>query len=100
MNTSELVRTIGYGGILAILLAESGLLIGFFLSGDTPVIAAGLLAARGRLEFPLLLLGEGIAAVLGDTVGHLIGHEASRRLFWRADSFSFRRIHLQAARRF
>lgn len=100
VNTTTLVHTIGYAGIFAILFAETGLLIGFFLPGDTLLISAGILASRGQLSLPILLIGGSIAAVAGDAVGYTIGREAGPRLFQRDDSFWFRRKHLETAQRF
>jgi membrane-associated protein len=100
MNTTDLVRTVGYLGIFAILFAETGLLIGFFLPGDTLLISAGLLASRGQLSLPLLIIGGSIAAVVGDALGYGIGREAGARLFQRDESFWFRRSHLERAQRF
>jgi membrane-associated protein len=100
MNTTDLVQTFGYAGIFAILFAETGLLIGFFLPGDTLLISAGLLAARGHLQLPILLVGGSLATTLGDAVGYWIGRKAGDRLFQREDSFWFRREHLEKAREF
>lgn len=100
MSTTAIIHTVGYAGIFAILFAETGLLVGFFLPGDTLLISAGLLASRGQLSLPILLIGGSIAAVLGDATGYLIGREAGVHLFQREDSFWFRRKHLEAAQRF
>jgi membrane-associated protein len=100
MNSTELIRSIGYLGLFAILFAETGLLIGFFLPGDTLLITAGLLASRGQLHI-LGVLGAMIAgAVLGDATGYWIGRQAGKRLFAREDSFWFRRDHLEKAEQF
>ena len=100
MSVDTIIRTLGYAGIFAILFAETGLLIGFFLPGDTLLISAGILASRGELNLATLLIGGSIAAVAGDAVGYLIGREAGPRLFRREDSFWFRRSHLERAQRF
>jgi membrane-associated protein len=100
VGSTSLVQAIGYAGIFAILFAETGVLIGFFLPGDTLLISAGILAARGQLSIPVLLVGGSIAAVLGDALGYTIGREAGPRLFQRDDSFWFRRNHLERAELF
>src|SRR5579883_2891928 len=100
MNWEEIIRAIGYTGLFAILFAETGLLVGFFLPGDTLLITAGLLAARGHLHIAGVLGAMIAGAVLGDAVGYLIGKQAGRRLYGRDDSFWFRRDHLEKARRF
>lgn len=100
MNGTDFIRSIGYLGLFAILFAETGLLVGFFLPGDTLLISAGLLAARGQLHIALVLLALNAGAVLGDATGYWIGSQAGRRLFQRDDSFWFRREHLEKAQRF
>jgi len=66
MNSTDLIRSLGYAGLFAILFAETGLLIGFFLPGDTLLISAGLMSARGDLHIALVLLAMIAGAVLGD----------------------------------
>jgi len=100
MNGTDFIRSIGYFGLFAILFAETGLLIGFFLPGDTLLVSAGLLAARGQLHLALVLLAMIAGAVLGDATGYLIGAQAGKRLFQRDDSFWFRREHLEKAQRY
>jgi len=100
MTGTDFIRDIGYLGLFAILFAETGLLVGFFLPGDTLLVSAGVLAARGQLHIGALLLTLIAGAVLGDAVGYLIGRQAGRRLFQKEDSFWFRRAHLERAERF
>jgi membrane-associated protein len=100
LTATHLIHTLGYAGIFGMLFAETGLLFGFFLPGDTLLISAGVLAARGQLQLPLLLLGGSLAAVLGDTLGYAIGLQAGNRLFQREESFWFRRQHLERAKHF
>jgi membrane-associated protein len=100
MTASHIIHTLGYAGFVGIIFAETGLLFGFFLPGDTLLITAGVLAARGQLHLPLLLIGGSVAAILGDTVGYAIGRQAGGRLFQRDDSFWFRREHIERAQHF
>ena len=100
MINAHLIHSIGYIGLFAILFAETGLLVGFFLPGDTLLVSAGLLAARGQLNIGVLLAVLIAGAVLGDATGYWIGHQAGNRLFQREDSFWFRREHLEKAERF
>ncbi len=97
---THLIQTIGYLGLFAILFAETGLLVGFFLPGDTLLISAGLLASRGELHITAVLGVLIAGAVLGDATGYWIGRQAGQRLFQREDSFWFRREHLEKAQRF
>jgi len=91
MSNAHLIHSIGYIGLFAILFAETGLLVGFFLPGDTLLVSAGLLAARGQLNIGVLLAVLIAGAVLGDATGYWIGHQAGKRLFQRENSFWFRR---------
>jgi membrane-associated protein len=95
-----LIRTGGYLGIFAIVFAESGLLVGFFLPGDSLLFSAGFLASRGYLNLPLLLLVTFLAAVLGDNAGYLIGKRVGPRIFNRPDSLLFRRENIEQSRQF
>ena len=70
MDLQTLLPTIGYFGIFAIVFAESGLLVGFFLPGDSLLFTAGFLASQGIFNIGLLALGCFIAAVVGDSVGY------------------------------
>src|SRR3954469_6367718 len=82
----------GYIGIFAIVFAESGLLIGFFLPGDSLLFTAGLLSAQdgSSLHFPVLLVGCALFAVLGDQVGYMFGKRVGPSLFSRPDSRFFK----------
>ena len=69
-----------YLALFALVFVESGLLVGFFLPGDTVLFAAGLLAARegSRLSLPVLAIGVAIAAIAGDAVGYWTGRRLGR----------------------
>jgi membrane-associated protein len=100
VDTTSLILTVGYLGIAAIIFAESGLLFGFLLPGDTLLLTAGLLASQGELQIGLLVLHCFVAAVTGDAVGYVIGRRFGRRLFEREDSLLFRRRRLIQAEQF
>jgi membrane-associated protein len=96
----ELVRWGGYIALVAIVFTETGLLVGFFLPGDSLLITAGLVAAAGGLDIWLL---NGLlipAAIIGDSVGYAIGFRAGPRIFTREDSRWFSRTHLVRTREF
>jgi membrane-associated protein len=99
-NVAPFVHTIGYIGIAAIIFAESGLFVGFFLPGDTLLIAAGLLAGQGYFSIGLLIPVIVAAAIIGDSVGYAFGKRVGPKLFTREDSFFFRRSHVQSAQTF
>ncbi|BCB89589.1 DedA family protein [Phytohabitans suffuscus] len=98
-----LASTFGVAGILVIVFAESGLLIGFFLPGDSLLFTAGLLVADGhylRVPLPLLCALIAVAAIAGDQVGYLFGRRVGRPLFDRPDARLFKRDHLVRAETF
>lgn len=97
---SEIIKTVGYTGIFSIIFAESGLLIGFFLPGDSLLFTAGFLASAGFFNIHIIVLGCFIAAVTGDSVGYYIGHKWGRGLFNKKDSLLFRHSHLVKAEAF
>jgi membrane-associated protein len=99
-NLPQLIQSIGYLGIWAIVFAESGVLIGFFLPGDSLLFTAGFLASQDILNIWLLLPTTFVCAVLGDSVGYLTGKHLGRRLFNREDSLFFHRDHLVKAQNF
>lgn len=94
-NVPELIRVVGLIGLIVIVFAETGLLVGFFLPGDSLLITAGLFAARGDFDIVTLNLTLIVAAVLGDATGYWIGKRTGRALYDRPDSFFFRREHLR-----
>ncbi len=89
-------------GLLLIIFAESGLLIGFFLPGDSLLFTAGLLASQGKfgLHYPVLAVGCFVAAVLGDQVGYLFGRRAGPALFRRPDSRIFKQEYVHRTKAF
>lgn len=99
-DLSTLIQSIGYLGVWAIIFAESGLLIGFFLPGDSLLFTAGFLASQDVLNVWLLIPGTAICAILGDNLGYATGYRFGRRLFRREDSWLFRKEHLHKAQHF
>jgi membrane-associated protein len=85
--------------VAAIIFAESGLLIGFFLPGDSVLFTAGFLiyASRLHVDIHLFVLCMFLAAVLGDGVGYLFGRRIGRRLFNRPNSLLFKRENIHKA---
>ena len=94
-NVPELIRIVGQFGLPLIIFAETGLLVGFFLPGDSLLITAGLFAARGDLSLPLLIVTLIPAAILGNAAGYQIGKRTGKALYSRPDSLLFRRQHVQ-----
>ncbi len=98
----EFIRTVGYVGIFAIIFAESGLLIGFFLPGDSLLFTAGFLASLNPPVFslPVLLVGFFLAAVIGDSVGYAFGRRVGVKLFQRENSLLFDKKNILRAQAF
>ncbi len=91
----------GYVGLTVIIFAETGLLIGFFLPGDSLIVTAGLLAATtGVFNVWYLGLLLTVASIVGNTVGYAVGKTAGPRLFTREDSLLFNKKHLYRAHEF
>jgi membrane-associated protein len=91
------------GGLLiigGIIFAESGLLIGFFLPGDTLLFTAGFFAAQGKLPLVGVLLTIFTAAVVGDNVGYTIGQKTGPRLFKKKDGLIFKQENVLRAEEF
>jgi membrane-associated protein len=87
-------------GLFLIVFAETGLLIGFFLPGDSLLFTAGLLASRGDLNIAVILVGCFVAAVVGDQVGYTIGQRAGPALFRRPDSRIFKQKYVDRTKEF
>ena len=100
IDLETFIRTIGLFGLWAIVFAESGLLIGFFLPGDSLLFTAGFLASQGFVNVWLLAGGCFLAAVLGDNVGYAFGRRVGRRIFEHEESLLFNPKNLQRAERF
>src|SRR5262245_51602310 len=94
-NVPELVRLAGFYGLILIVFAETGLLVGFFLPGDSLLITAGLFAARGDLDIAWLIPSLIAAAIVGNATGYQIGKRTGVALYSRPDSLLFRREHLR-----
>lgn len=92
----------GYAILFAIIFAETGLLIGFFLPGDSLLVTAGILASQDLfgLDIVLLILILIPAAIIGDAVGYSIGRRSGDRLLKRPDSRFFKREHIEKTQAF
>ncbi len=101
-DIKSLVAWGGYVGLTSIIFAETGLLIGFFLPGDSLLVTAGLLASQPQFGLNLWLLGGLLttASILGNAVGFLIGRASGPRLFRREESLLFKPRYLRQAHEF
>ncbi|MFJ4922288.1 DedA family protein [Streptomyces sp. NPDC088725] len=102
LDPDYLISTFGLIGVLVVVFAESGLLIGFFLPGDSLLFTTGLLVTAGTLDKPLWLVCVlvALAAIAGDQVGYLFGRKVGPSLFKRPDSKLFKQENVEKAHEF
>lgn len=93
-DLEEIIRTVGYAGVFAIVFAETGLLIGAFLPGDSLLFTAGFLASQDYFNIWLLVPLCFVAAIAGDATGYSIGHKFGRSLFRKEESRFFKPAYL------
>lgn len=103
-DPKSLINSLGLIGIYLILFAETGLLVGFFLPGDTLLVIAGVASSGAaakvvgaRLPLVALLIGAPLCAIIGAQLGHYLGARFGGGLFNRPDSRLFRREHVDKA---
>ncbi|MFE9606081.1 DedA family protein [Streptomyces hokutonensis] len=102
LDPNTMLDRFGIWGLLLVVFAESGLLIGFFLPGDSLLFTCGLLITAGTLDFPLWAAVALIcvAAILGDQAGYLFGKKVGPSLFSRPDSRLFKQENVVKAHEF
>ncbi|MBI5224962.1 VTT domain-containing protein [Candidatus Micrarchaeota archaeon] len=96
----NLIRVGGYVALVAIIFAETGLMFGFFLPGDSLLVTAGVFAATGLLDIWTLNFLLVPAAIIGDAFGYYFGKRVGRKLYERKNSRFFKKEHLVAAKAF
>jgi membrane-associated protein len=89
-----------YAMLFAIVFAETGLLVGFFLPGDSLLFTVGVVAGAGDLNIVSINLILIVAAIVGDAVGYSLGRNAGPRVFSRPDSKLFKQEHLLRTKAF
>ncbi|HVW23246.1 MAG TPA: DedA family protein [Candidatus Saccharimonadales bacterium] len=99
LNVTDLIHSGGLILLAAFLFAEVGLFMGFFLPGDTLLIAAGIYAKQGHLDIAAVILVAAVSAIAGDNVAYRVGKHFGRRLFEK-DTLFFRHDHLMKAEAF
>lgn len=100
LNVDHIIQSGGILIVSLVIFAESGLLVGFFLPGDTLLFGAGLAASQGTLSLPFLIVSVLLAAVIGDNVGYSIGRRMGHRIFTKKDGIIFRREYIEQAEKF
>jgi len=99
-DVEGLIRWGGYVVLVVVIFAETGLLLGFFLPGDSLLVTAGLLASSGLFNVWLMGVILSVAAIAGQSLGYFVGQAAGAALFTREDSLLFKRSHLLRAHEF
>ncbi|HET9721759.1 MAG TPA: DedA family protein [Candidatus Saccharimonadales bacterium] len=99
-NPTALVQDFGYFGVFATLFIESGVVVGFFLPGDTLLFAAGLLASQHVINIVLLIIISVAAAISGNSLGYFTGKRTGHALFNRPRSFWFSPKRVKEAHEF
>lgn len=103
INMFDVNSIIESGGLLLLggfIFAEVGLFLGFFLPGDTLVLAAAIYAHQGKLSLVAVMLVSVVAAIAGDSLAYYIGHKSGPRIFKNKDSILFRPDHVAKAEKF
>jgi len=99
-DVQGLIEWGGMAMLVGIVFAETGLMVGFFLPGDSLLVTAGVFAAAGHLDIVALLGLITVAAIAGDQLGYWIGYRTGPIIFSRPDSLLFKRQHLLRAKHF
>jgi len=90
----------GYAVLFAVVYSETGLLVGFFLPGDSFLFTIGVVAGFGALDIRQVNLVLMAAALLGDSTGYLLGRKSGPKIFSRPDSRLFKQEYVTRTRRF
>ena len=85
---------LGYAALFAIVYSETGLLVGFFLPGDSLLFTVGVVAGAGQLNIAAVIGLLSAAAILGDSTGFLLGRQTGPRIFRRPDSLLFKQEYV------
>ena len=96
-HLQQMVQQGGVPLVALIVFAETGLLVGFFLPGDTLLFVAGVGAATGYLNIWALTAALIAAAIIGDQLGYFLGYKTGHAIFTRKEGFFFKRKHAERA---
>lgn len=100
LDPVTLIQAFGYLGLFIIIFAESGILLGFFLPGDSLLFTAGFLASQNLLRIEVLIPLLFLAAFAGDSVGYFFGRKVGPKIFSRPKSFWFSPANVEKTRKF
>ncbi len=91
---------LGYAALFAVVYSETGLMVGFFLPGDSLLFTVGVVAGAGHLDMVTVNVTLMAAAILGDSTGFFLGRKTGPRIFSRPDSRLFKREYVVRTRKF
>ena len=100
IDLTQIIEILGYPGIFAIVMAESGLFFAVYLPGGSLLFTSGLLASQGYLNIYILLATVISAAIIGDSIGYWFGSWVGPALWRRPDSRFFKKKYLEQTRHF
>jgi membrane-associated protein len=100
LDITEMIKAAGYLGVWSIVFAESGILIFFFLPGDSLLFTAGFVASLGYMNIAILSLGAFVAAMLGNMLGYELGKRFGLKAFERFEGRILKREHLELTQNF
>lgn len=99
-DVNHLIESGGLLVIALIVFAETGLLFGFFLPGDTLLLSAGIFAAQGKLSLPMAIVVIILSSIFGNIAGYHIGHKGGKKVFSKSDGVLFRKEYIDRAEGF
>jgi membrane-associated protein len=99
-DVTNIIQSGGLVLLAIIVYAEVGLLLGFFLPGDTLLLAAGIYAQQGEVSIAAVIVVVAIAAITGDSTGYYVGKKLGPRVFKKPDGLIFRKDHIVKAEAF
>src|SRR5579871_3139324 len=91
---------LGYALLCGIVFSETGLLVGFFLPGDSLLFTVGVVAGDGALNIGLVIVLLSLSAMIGDSTGYFLGRRTGKAIFSRPDSRFFKHEHLMRTKAF
>lgn len=100
LDPVSIIETAGYVGLFLAVFSETGILLGFFLPGDSLLFTAGFLASTGFLDIRVIIFLAFIAAITGDGLGYYIGKKYGPRVFTKTDSFFLNKKHIERTEKY
>ncbi|MCK9578152.1 VTT domain-containing protein [bacterium] len=100
LDPISIIETAGYIGLFLAVFSETGILLGFFLPGDSLLFTAGFLASTGFLDLKTTIIVSLIAAVLGDALGYYLGNKYGPKIFIKTDSFFLDKKHIERTEKY